>query len=321
MTAAKQQERASADTAPMRGAIRLRGLTRSFGEHVALAPMDLDIGPGGVTGLLGPNGSGKSTLLRTLIGLVPRHGGDAWLDGVRLSGDGTAIRERSTFAPGELAFYGGMRAEAQLDWLLAGRSAEERARGRRTAEDLGLPLHDRVRSYSHGMKRQLLFSAALAPRVPVRILDEITEGLDPSKRGVVLELLREDAASGTTILLSSHHLAEVRRACDAMIFMRAGEKLSEESAEEIQSRARRTLQLHYPTNVDRGAVARVAEANGAERVTGDGGRVVLLLRDEDPRPMLAALCSATELPPPARIEYGELSLEDLYRDLYGTDAC
>lgn len=319
MTVAKQQERASADTA--RGAIRIRGLTRSFGQHVALAPFDLDVGPGGVTGLLGPNGSGKSTLLRTLIGLVPRHGGEAWLDGVPLSGDGTAIRARCTFAPGELAFYGGMRGQAQLDWLMAGRSADEHSRARQIAEDLGLPLSDRVRSFSHGMKRQLLFSAALAPRVPVRILDEITEGLDPSKRGVVLELLREDAASGTTILLSSHHLAEVRRACDAMVFMRAGEKLSEESADEIQGRARRTLQLRYPKGVDRAAVHRVAEANGAERVSGEDGRVVLLLRVEDPRPMLAALCAAPELPPPSRIEYGELSLEDLYRDLYGEDAC
>lgn len=303
------------------GAIRVRGLTRSFGAKLALAPLDLDVGPGGVTGLLGPNGSGKSTFLRCLLGLVRADAGEAWVDGVRLRGDGTAIRRRVTFAPGELALYGGLRAADQLDWLCAGRSVEETRRAHALADELGLPLRERVRSYSHGMKRQLLFAAAMAPRVRVRILDEITEGLDPSKRGAVLELLREDAARGTTILLSSHHLGEVRRACDAMVFLRGGRKLSEESAAEVQGLARRTLQLRYAGGVDRAALERALPASGLERLEVDGERATLLLADEDPRRVLGALTTARELPAPARIEYGELSLEDLYRDLYGEDAC
>jgi ABC-2 type transport system ATP-binding protein len=301
--------------------VRVRGLSRRFGQHLALAPLDLDLGPGGVTGLLGPNGSGKSTFLRCLLGLVRASSGEAWVDGVRLEGDGTAIRRRVTFAPGELALYGGLRGAEQLDWLCAGRSAEETRRAHALADDLGLPLRARVRSYSHGMKRQLLFAAAMAPRVGVRILDEITEGLDPSKRGAVLELLREDAARGTTILLSSHHLGEVRRACDAMVFLRGGEKLSEESAAEVQGLARRTLQLRYAGGADGEALRRALPPGSLERLEVEGERATLLLAEEDPRPVLAALAAAPELPAPGRIEYGELSLEDLYRDLYGEDAC
>ena len=299
----------------------MRGLSRSFGEHVALAPLDLDIEPGVITGLLGPNGSGKSTLMRCLVGLVRADTGQVWLDGVPLTGDGCAIRKRCTFAPGELSLYGRMRASDQLDWLVAGRTRECRERAHRIAADLGLPMSDRVHSYSHGMKRQLLFSAALGPRVPVRLLDEISEGLDPAKRGQVLELLREDAAGGTTILLSSHHLGEVQRVCDRMIFMRAGHKLSDENSAAVMTRARSLVHLRFAPGESLDALTAVAKSHGATAVTGDAQHLVLHLDREDPRRTLAALFSDESLPRPLRVEYGDLSLEDLYRDLYGEEAC
>ena len=309
------------DSSPAPGTIRVRGLTRSFGSNLALAPLDLDVGPGGVTGLLGPNGSGKSTFLRTLIGLVPKSGGEAWLDGVKLAGDGTAIRKRCTFAPGELSFYGHLRAADQLDWLTEGRTKEDGQRAQRIARELGLPLRDKVRTYSHGMKRQLLFAGAMGPRVPVRVLDEITEGLDPSKRGAVLELLREDARSGTTILLSSHHLGEVQRVCDRMVFLSGGKKLSEENAEDIRGQARHTIRLLFRDDSEAQTFRAGAQVDGVGSVSLRANEVVLQLASEDPRPVLVELLGNSAAPAPLRIEYGDLSLENLYRDLYGEDAC
>jgi ABC-2 type transport system ATP-binding protein len=305
--------------APGSGAIVVRGLTRAFGQVLALAPLDLEVGPGGVTGLLGPNGSGKSTFLRTLIGLVPKHGGDAWLDGVQLKGDGTAIRKRCTFAPGELSFYGHLRADEQLDWLTEGRGREGRQRARQIAKDLELPLRARVRTFSHGMKRQLLFAGAMGPRVPVRVLDEITEGLDPSKRGSVLELLQEDAKLGTTILLSSHHLGEVQRCCDRMVFLNEGTKLSEESAKDVRSEARRTIRLRFPSTAEALAFEGQSKGPSIQSAIVRDKEVILRLTSDDPRAALVQLLS--DGPAPSRIEYGELSLENLYRDLYGEDAC
>lgn len=309
------------EDAAARGAVRVRGLRRSFGGVVALAPTALDIGPGGITGLLGPNGSGKSTLLRAIVGLVPADGGQAWVDGVPLTGDGVAIRRRCTFTPGELSLYGRMRAGDQLDWLVAGRGAEVRRRARALAEDFELPLRQRVRTFSHGMKRQLLFAAALAPRVPVRFLDEITEGLDPSKRGAVLEKLREDERQGTTILLSSHHLGEVQRLCDRMVFMRAGEVLSHETTQSVLGRARRLVRLRFAGDTDLDALVRTARAAGASDARGDARRFVLHLDQEDLRPTLGRLLSDPSCPRPLHLAYGELSLEDLYAELYGEDAC
>lgn len=303
------------------GSIRVRGLSRSFGATLALAPIDLDIEPGAITGLLGPNGSGKSTLMRCLIGLVRRDAGEVWVDGLALEGDGCSIRERCTFAPGEFSLYGHMRAEAQLDWLVAGRGTEARERARQLAGELELPLRQRLRSYSHGMKRQLLFCAALGPRVPVRVLDEISEGLDPAKRGVVLELLRQEVRSGTTILLSSHHLGEVQRVCDRMIFMSGGKKLSDESADQVRARARRLIRLRFEAGTDLARVEALAAERGASARGRGEGELLLHLEAEDPRPALAALFGDASLPRPLRVEYGEPSLEDLYRDLYGEEAC
>lgn len=306
---------AATTTATGAGTITCRGLTRRFGEQVALAPTDLDLGPGGVVGLLGPNGSGKSTLMRCLVGLVPPDAGTAAVDGVALSGDGTAIRRRVTYAPGELHLYGEMRGGEHLAWLLRGRPRAARERARELAERLELPLRDHVRGYSHGMKRQLLFVAALAPEVRARILDEPTEGLDPTRRGELLDLLRADAARGTTVLLSSHHLGEVDRACDRLLFLSRGRLIADETPDRVRERATRLLHLWFPD----GAPAELERLDGVESVRLDGGRAAVLLRETDPRSFLADYATRRDLPAPSGIEHGRVSLTELYRDLYGVE--
>jgi ABC-type multidrug transport system ATPase subunit len=297
-----------------------RGLTRRFGNRVALQPFDVEFGPGGVVGLLGPNGSGKSTLLRMLIGLVRPDAGSAVVDGERVLGDGTAARRRCAYAPGEIALYGELRAGEHLDWFLRGREREARERARRTARELGLPLDKRVHTFSHGMKRQLLFAAALAPRVGVRILDEVSEGLDPNKRSAVLDLLAEDAAQGTTILLSSHHLGEVDRACSSFAFLSEGRLLALERSSELRARAARMLHLSWE-GVDEALLERGLRALRGVKVQRNGLQAAIELERPDPRAALAALAEQTELPAPSSVRYGELSLRELYRDLYGVEAC
>jgi len=311
------------------GRIVARGITRRFGDKLALAPLDLDVGPGGVTGLLGPNGSGKTTLMRILIGLTPPDAGEASVDGARRVGDGLEIRRRCSYAPGEIALYGELRARDHLDWFLRGRSSGARRRARELAERFDLPLERRVHAYSHGMKRQLMFAAALAPDLRVRILDEPSEGLDPTKRGVLIEMLKEDAARGTTILLSSHHLGEVDRACGQFLFIHNGKRIASESAESIAARARRLLRVSFAARG--GAIdAKLANALDASAarlrphvrsVTRRDDELVVELNDDDPRAALAVLAERGDSPAPAAIDFGRVSLQDLYRDLYGVEAC
>jgi ABC-2 type transport system ATP-binding protein len=303
------------------GKIVARGIARRFGKKIALAPTDLDLDAGSIVGLLGPNGSGKSTLLRSLLGLVPKDAGTARLDGVELAGDGTAVRRRVAYAPGEIALYAEMRGQDHLDWLLRGRGADARVRARSIAEDFGLPLDRRVRTYSHGMKRQLLLAAALAPDVRVRILDEATEGLDPTRRSQVLERIVDDAARGTTILLSSHHLGEVDRVCRALVFLADGRKVAEESSAAVAARASRLLRMTFEDGTDLAPVAaHFAKIPGA-RTRIDGARATIDLAEGDPRAILAAALVAPLLPRPRSIASGELSLPELYRDVYGVEGC
>lgn len=279
-------------------------------------------------GLLGPNGSGKSTLLRILVGLVRPDAGTASVAGVPLAGDGTAIRRRATYAPGELALYKELRADSHLEWFLRGRDRTALPRARAIAGQLGLPLRARVRTYSHGMKRQLMFAAALAPELPVRILDEPTEGLDPTKRGVVLDLLAQDAReNGTTIVLSSHHLGEVDRACDRLVFLSLGKKIADETPASLGERAGRVLRLDFPSDSDRARITRAIEKIGGARLTrletsADGAlRASLNLETDDPRTFTAAALSSPDLPRPQAFEYGHLSLVEIYRELYGVEGC
>jgi len=209
-----------------------------------------------------------------------------------------------------------MRGADHLDWLVRGREREAGARARAIADELGLPLAKKVRAYSHGMKRQLLFAAALAPRVRVRILDEPSDGLDPNMRSVMIRLLEEDAKRGTTILLSSHHLGEVDRVCDAFVFLDQGRRLRVDSAEELARRARRLMRIEFAPSA---VLARVCAAHTwrSARATLRDTTLFAELFSDDPREFLAELAEARDLPPPIAIEYGPTSLQELYRNLYG----
>jgi ABC-type dipeptide/oligopeptide/nickel transport system ATPase component len=239
-------------------------------------------------------------------------------------GDGVAVRLQAAYAPGEIALYGELRADEHLQWFLRGRESNAWQRALEYAQRLELPLRKRVRTYSHGMKRQLMLCAALAPQVPVRILDEPTEGLDPSKRGAVLQLLQEDAARGTAILLSSHHLGEVDRVCARLVFVQAGRIIANETAATVRERAARLVRLSFAATVAEDSVKQTLQSLGgatlSSMVVEDQLRVSAQVAGE-PREWLARALALPALPAPTTIEHGRLSLAELYRELYGVEGC
>lgn len=301
-------------------AIEAHGLSRSFGDVRAVDGIDLAVASGSVTGVLGPNGSGKSTFLRLLIGLVRPDGGSATIAGAKLRGDGVAVRKRVTFAPGEIALYGELSAAEQLEWLLRGRSHKALLHAHAVADRLGLPMAKRVHEFSHGMKRQLLFAAAMGPDVSVRILDEPTEGLDPAKRSCVLELIAEEAARGTTILLSSHHLSEVEQVCDRLVFFFKGKLLADEDPAELRRLAAKSARFEYATEAAATAAAALLKTAPAVANVHQDRHVLRLELDgvANPLALLEGLtASLQDLEPPVNLELGRLSLTDLYERVYG----
>jgi ABC-2 type transport system ATP-binding protein len=197
-------------------------LTKDYGRHRALEDISLTVGAGEVFGLLGPNGSGKTTALRLLLGFLKPTAGRAAIAGHDCWHDGVAARRQAAYLPGELRLYENMTGRQLIHFLT-------RLRGRSDGHDLGplaarfdIDLDRPIAQLSSGMKRKVALLQVLVPKVPLLILDEPTNTLDPSMRDELLEQLRQAKAQGQTVLFSSHVLSEVERVCDRVGILQRG---------------------------------------------------------------------------------------------------
>jgi ABC-2 type transport system ATP-binding protein len=206
-------------------AIEVTGLRKSFGEVTALAGVDMAVEAGEVHGLLGPNGAGKSTLLRILFGLVGADEGQSWIFGRQHAVDGSV----STLAGvagfvDRPHFYPYLTARRTLELLARADGLPEAPIDEVLAfSGLADAASRKVSGWSTGMLQRLGLAAALLRQPRLLILDEPTEGLDPSGSREVIDLLRLVASDGVTVLLSSHDMLEVDSVCDSATVINKGE--------------------------------------------------------------------------------------------------
>ena len=202
--------------------IELRGLTKSFGAVRAVTDLSFSVQPGQVTGFLGPNGAGKTTTLRMLLGLVRPSAGSATFGGIRyrdlphpLATVGTAL-EASSFHPGRSA-----RNHLQVYATAAGipRGHVDAVLSQVGLADVG---DRRVGGYSLGMRQRLGLAFALLGDPGVLVLDEPVNGLDPEGIKWIRSFLRQLAAEGRTVLISSHLLSEVQQSVDHVVIISQG---------------------------------------------------------------------------------------------------
>lgn len=203
--------------------IATHGLTKRYGETVALRQLTLEVRPGEVFGLLGPNGSGKTTMIRLLLGLMRPTAGQASIGGFDCWRQSLEVRRMVSYLPGELRMYGSMKGFDLLRFLCDLRGGVGLERAVAIADQImNLDLRRRIRTYSTGMKQKLALSQAFADPVDVLVLDEPTSALDPSARNEVLGLVRQARSQGQTVIFSGHVLSEVERASDRVAIMRKG---------------------------------------------------------------------------------------------------
>jgi ABC-2 type transport system ATP-binding protein len=210
----------------MSAVVRIEGVGKSFGGREAVRDVSFEVGRGEIFGLLGHNGAGKSTLFGVLLGMVAPDRGEAFIGGHSVRTD----RARALARVGAIfetpCFYDYLTGWENLAFLvsLSGRRAVDCGIGEVVAA-VGLAgrIHDRVGTYSHGMRQRLGLAQALLPAPEILLLDEPTDGLDPvgihEMRGVVRDLC---ARRGITIILSSHLLAEVEQLCDRVAILHEG---------------------------------------------------------------------------------------------------
>src|ERR1700735_1001681 len=210
-------------------AISTSGLTKRFrGGQLAVDRIDLAVPHGSVYGFLGPNGSGKTTTIRMLLGLAFPTSGTATLLDVPMPGGATRVLHRVGSLVEGPAFYPFLAGADNLARSDAADStadpATARARIDEALDRVGLlaAARKRYRHYSLGMKQRLAIAAGLLRPRELIILDEPTNGLDPQGTREVRALVRQIAADGITVFVSSHLLAEVEQVCSYVGVMRAG---------------------------------------------------------------------------------------------------
>ena len=202
--------------------VRARGISKSFGEVVALGDVDLDVAEGEVHGLVGPNGAGKTTLLGVLLGLAAADSGD-------LEILGTPVRRTLALPDGVVGFVDGPglypRLTARQNLVALARLRGDGADGIGDAlEQVGLAdvADDRVRGFSLGMRQRLGLAAALLTRPRLLVLDEPANGLDPAGTRHVHRVLTGLAARGTAVVLSSHRMNDLAALCGEVTLLATG---------------------------------------------------------------------------------------------------
>jgi ABC-2 type transport system ATP-binding protein len=213
--------------------IQVRGLTKRFGAVAAVTDLSFDVTPGTVTGFLGPNGAGKTTTMRMLLGLVAPTSGTATIGGRRY-----ADLPRPTATVGALLDGSGFHpAHTALDHLrlYARMGGYDAGRVERVAEQTGVSAFARrgTRGLSTGMRQRLNLATALLGDPRVLLLDEPGNGLDPEGIAWLRGFLRERAARGCAVLVSSHQLAEVEQVADRVVVIRDGRLVATATTAEL----------------------------------------------------------------------------------------
>lgn len=214
--------------------VRLEHVTKQYGRDKALDDVSWEVPRGVVFALLGENGAGKTTSIRTLLGLIEPDQGRAEVLGLDSRSQGLEIRRRVGYVAERPSLYEWMTVD-EIGWFTAGFYGEGfLPRYRQLAVRFELPLGRKVKQLSKGMRAKVALALALGHDPELLILDEPTSGLDPLVRREFLESMVDRAATGQTVLLSSHQLNEVERVADMVAILRHGRVVLVERLDDLK---------------------------------------------------------------------------------------
>lgn len=220
--------------------IETRGLTKSFGELVAVRNLNLQVPSGTIFGFLGPNGSGKSTTVKMLTGLLTPTAGEAWIAGLSIKNSPLEIKQKIGVLPEDLALFNSLTFWEHLRMIgevygLSRKETEMRAEQLLKHLDLWQSRHTNADQGSHGMKKKGSLAMALLPNPQLLFLDEPFEGVDPVSSRNIKDLLLLLASKGVTVFLTSHILEVVERLVEQFAIIVDGDIVCSQTVAEVNA--------------------------------------------------------------------------------------
>ena len=290
-------------------AIEAVGLAKTYGGRVrALTGLDLRVERGEVFGFLGPNGAGKSTSIRLLLGLIHPSDGRASLLGFDSRRASVDARRHVGYLPGDLRLADRLTGREQLDSLARLRGGAAPLRDS-LCDRFGVVLDRPIRELSKGNRQKLGLVQAFMHRPELLVLDEPTSGLDPLLQEEFRALLRETAAEGRTVFLSSHSLDEVQHAADRVGIIRSGRLLDVDSVAALRERALRHVTIVFAGEADADAFAGIDGVRIHERTA-------TLVRLSAPESAMDAVVKAAARSHVADLVSSPADLEEIFLELY-----
>jgi len=278
--------------------IAVHALEKSYGEHAVLRGVDLEVRRGEIFALLGPNGAGKTTTVNILTTLVRPDAGTVVVDGADVVRDAARVREVIALTGQYAAVDGFQTGRENLMMMAALAHLPAPEVRRRCAEllerlELGAAADRRVATYSGGMRRRLDLAISLVGAPAVLVLDEPTTGLDPASRSQVWDVVRDLAAEGTTVLLTTQYLEEADRLADSIAVLHEGRVAARGTASELKALVSGDqVRVSFEDRRSLAAAVDVAAALGLAGATSDEKGLSLVAASADPvrtvRDVLAA---------------------------------
>ena len=286
----------------MTSAIEATGLTKRYGATTAVDGLSLRVGPGQVFGFLGPNGAGKSTTIRMLLALQRPTQGEARVLGLDAAAGSVEVHRRTGYLPGDLELFPRLTGRQHIAWFARARGADDTL-ARQLASRFQVVDDRPVRELSKGNRQKIGLVLAFMHRPDLLILDEPTSGLDPLMQREFEALLRETAAEGRTVFLSSHDLDEVQRTADRIAIISGGRLVAEDTVDGLRRAAPQKMEIRFRHPVDPAGLSgvpgvTVTAADGphlALDVAGDIGPALRVIASLDPAGLTARPASLDEL--------------------------
>jgi ABC-2 type transport system ATP-binding protein len=289
-------------------ALVLKGVSKSFADHVAVRDLSLEVPRGSVFGLLGPNGAGKTTTLRMVLNILGVDGGSIEILGRPAD---QAVRDRVGYMPEERGLYMRMVLEEQLVFMAAIKGLGRKEATRRLGpwlERLGLAdwRKRKTGELSKGMQQKAQFIATVLHEPDLIIMDEPMSGLDPVGMDVMRDVMVDLSRRGATIVLSSHQMDTVERLCDRVALINKGEKVLDGTMSEVKAaHGKNTVVVAFD-----GDGSFLGSLPGVAKVSDFGQYVEIKMSDgADPQKLLGEVAARLRI---RRFEIVEPSLHDIF---------